>query len=84
MADGGLKLELNEALSRELIRAADQAGVPVGDLATGFIARGLTDRWSISLARLAEYDRTGEFVEAETAIREFEEALRAALKAKRQ
>jgi hypothetical protein len=75
MADGSIKLELNADLSERLAAAADEAGIPVQDFAAGLIGRGLDDRWAITKARLAEYDRTGESVDAKEALARFRTAI---------
>jgi hypothetical protein len=75
MADGSLKLELNEALGERLKAAAEAAGRPVDDYAAQLISQGLDDRWSEAVARLAEYDRTGESIPLEDALARFDTAL---------
>ena len=75
MDDGALKLELDVGLRERLKAAADGAGRSVGDYAAQLIEQGLEHRWSESLARLAEYDRTGEHVPAEEALARFKAAV---------
>jgi hypothetical protein len=64
MADGGLKLELDEALGARLKAAADAAGRPVEAFAAELISGGLDDDWAESYSRFAEYQRTGESLDA--------------------
>jgi predicted transcriptional regulator len=71
MADGELTLKLDDETARRLQAAADAAGVPVGDYAADLIAGSLGEDWTEALARLEEYDRTGEYVSLETALLHF-------------
>jgi predicted transcriptional regulator len=82
MADGALTVELDEALSERLKLAAEAAGRRVDDYAAQLISQALDDRWSESLARLAEYDRTGEYVPAEEALDRFRNAVSERLRKK--
>jgi hypothetical protein len=77
MADGGLKLELDEALSARLKAAADAVGRPVDAYAVELISGGLDDDWAESYARFAEYERTGEYLSAEVAMEDFRKAVAA-------
>jgi hypothetical protein len=83
MADGGFKLELEPVLGERLKAAADAAGSSVEDYAAGLISRGLDDDWAEDYARYAEYQRTGEYIDAEVAMRGFREAVAARFRAKR-
>jgi hypothetical protein len=83
MADGGLKFELDEALSARVRAAADAVGRPVEDFATNLIAYGLDDDWAESYARFAEYERTGESVDVEVALAAFHERLAERFRSKR-
>ncbi len=82
MADGGLKLELDEALGRRLNEAAVALGQSAGDLAAKLISHGLDD-WAQDFARFAEYERTGEYIDAEIAMAEFRQAVTDRIAAKR-
>ena len=75
MADGGLKLELDEALTARLKAAADAAGRPIDAYAAELIADGLDDGWSESYARYADYQRTGEYLDAEHEMKVFKQAV---------
>jgi len=75
VADGSIKLELGPVLSGRLVTAAEEAGQGVDDYAAQLIARGLDDHWAIAEARLAEYDRTGEYVPADEAMAAFRAAI---------
>lgn len=62
MADGELILKLDDETARRLRAAAEAAGQPVEAFAAELIAGGLTGDWGEALARLDEYDRTGEYM----------------------
>lgn len=83
MADGGLKLELDEALSARLKAAADAVGRPVDAYAAELISGGLDDDWTESYARYAEYQRTGEYLDADVALEAFRKAVAARVRSKR-
>jgi hypothetical protein len=68
MGDGGLIVELDETLSRRLEAAAASAGRSPVDYALSLIAEGLDEDWAEDDARFAEYERTGESVDAEEAL----------------
>jgi hypothetical protein len=77
MADGELKLKLDDDTARRL-QAAAAAGLPVADYAAELISDGLAapdPRWREAYAALEEYDRTGEGVSLEEALAEFRTAL---------
>jgi hypothetical protein len=61
MADGEITIKLDEATISALDAKAKAAGLTPDDYARNVIqvAVGVLDRWAISKARLAEYDRTG-------------------------
>jgi hypothetical protein len=82
MADGGFQLELDAELGERLTAAAGAVGRSAAEFAADLIAKGLDDGWEESLARLAEYDRTGEYVDADVALRHFREVLAERLKAR--
>lgn len=79
MADGELKISLDDETARRLKDAADAAGLSVGDYARDLIAESLCDDgdddWSESIRALEEYDRTGESVSVEEAMKEFHAAV---------
>lgn len=75
MADGELTLKLDDDTVRRLKAAAEAAGRPVADYAAELLSGALADRWSLSLRRLEEYDRTGEYVPLEEALTEFRVAV---------
>ena len=83
MADGELKLELGEALSARLKAAADAAGQPAEAYAAELIAESLDDNWADAYARFAEYERTGEFLDAETEMTRFQQAVAEQVRIKR-
>jgi predicted transcriptional regulator len=68
MADGGLTIELQAGLAERLKEAARAAGRSTDDFASELIAQGLADDWTEARASLAEYDRSGEFVDAKEAL----------------
>jgi hypothetical protein len=71
MADGGLTIEIDEILGAQLKQAAAEAGRSAQDYASVLIAQGLADKWAGARASLAEYDQTGEFVDADEALSGF-------------
>ncbi|HEY3696740.1 hypothetical protein [Phenylobacterium sp.] len=75
MAEGELTLKLDNETARRLQEAADAAGVPVGDYAADLIADSLSDDWGEDFRRLAEYDRTGEFMSVEEGVTFFRDEL---------
>jgi len=75
MADGELILKLDDDTLRRLQAAADAVGVSIDGYAADVLAGALADRWSVSLRRLEEYDRTGEYVPLEEALAEFRGAV---------
>jgi hypothetical protein len=83
MADGDFRLDLSEDLGKRLVAAAAAAGRPVADYAANLIAYGLEDDWAEDLARAEAYDRTGEFLDAATALTEFRTELQRRFREKR-
>ncbi len=83
MADGSLKLDLDAGVHERLRAAAGAVGRSIEDYAANLIAQGLDDDWAEDYARAAEYERTGEYIDAETAMREFREKLEQRLSEKR-
>jgi len=68
MADGDFKLELSEELGRRLKAAAEAAGLSAEAFASALIAQGLGDDWAEASVSLADYDRTGAYVDAREAL----------------
>jgi len=68
MADGGFTIELDAALGARLREAAEAVGRSAEDYASELIAQGLADDWAEARASLANYDRSGEYVDARTAL----------------
>jgi hypothetical protein len=68
MADGGLTIELDAALGARLREAAEAVGRSAEEYASTLIAQGLADEWAEARASLADYDRTGDYVEAKEAL----------------
>ncbi|WP_293680295.1 hypothetical protein [uncultured Phenylobacterium sp.] len=84
MADGELRLTLNDEMRRRLGEAAEAAGMSIEAYALGVLLDELdSDPLSISRARLAEYRRTGESISVEEAMTHFDAELEAALARKR-
>ncbi|MBR7620667.1 hypothetical protein JKL49_14840 [Phenylobacterium sp. 20VBR1] len=75
MADGELTLKLDDDTARRLKAAADAAGQAVEDYAQALITDRLDDRWSESVRRLEEYDRTGESLSVQEALDHFDTSL---------
>jgi predicted transcriptional regulator len=76
MADGGLTIELNEALAERVRALAEASGTTAEALVCEAVS-DYVDDWSQTLDPLAGYDRTGQFVDAEEAMRDFQEAVAA-------
>jgi len=70
MADGSVTIELDADLGARLKDAAAAAGRSPDEMAANLIQHGLDDDWAETRARLAEYDRTGESVDAHEAMAE--------------
>ena len=68
MADGGLTIELDAELATRLREAAKAAGRSTDDYASELISQGLAEDWTDARSSLAEYDRTGEYVDATQAL----------------
>ena len=83
MADGGIKLELSEALSTRLKAAADAAGRPAEAYAAELIADGLDEDWAEAHARYAEYERTGLYLEAKAEMARFRQTVAERVRLKR-
>jgi predicted transcriptional regulator len=76
MADDAMKVELDSALAGKVRVFAAAAGTDV----EGVVRRAVSnyvDDWSITLDRLAQYDRDGESLDAETVLAEFKSAVAA-------
>lgn len=74
MTDGGLKVELEPDLADRVRVFATAAGAEVASIVRDAVA-DYVDDWSETIARLAEYDRTGESVDGEEALRRFEDTV---------
>ena len=78
MADGGLKLEIDEALAERLRVAAEASGESVQDFALQALRAATDDEdWAEDYARVADYEATGRFVPAAEAMSEFRAAVEA-------
>ena len=75
MADDGMKIDLDDALRRRLNAAAAAAGSPPEVMAAELIRQALDPSWDEDFARIAEYDRTGEFISVEQFVTELREAV---------
>jgi len=75
MADGGLHIELDEALAARIRAAASGAGMTPEAYASSMLRTALDDLSETS-ARLAEYDRTGVAYALEDVVAEFEQRVR--------
>jgi hypothetical protein len=82
MADGGLTIELNEGLAQRVKDAAEALGQSADQFANELIAKSLDDGWAEARASLAEYDRTGEYVDADVALADFRKELERRLAAR--
>jgi predicted transcriptional regulator len=83
MADDGFTVRIDSDLAGRVKAAAEAAGRSVEDYAADLIASGLDDDWAEDYARYADYKRTGEFIDAETALRDFRQGVAARLAARR-
>ncbi len=83
MADGGLKLELDEALSNRLVAAAEASGKPPAAYAAELIGEALEDEWSEAERRWIEHQKTGESISLDEAMDRLERNLEARFAAKR-
>jgi len=81
MADGELKVELDTDLAERVRIFAAAAGARVESVVRDAVA-GYVDDWSMTLERLAEFDRTGESTDAEEALSRFQHAVAARAKNK--
>ena len=85
MADGAITLTLDDETVRRRDEAARRAGVTPEAYAAGLLSAVVTEEagetplhdWTEANRRLAEYDRTGEFVEAGPALDAFVAEVRA-------
>ena len=87
MADGALTLILDDATAARLAEAAALAGQTPEAYAADRLAETLSPPlahdWTEANERLAEYDRTGEYVTLEDALASFHDEVEAALAARR-
>ena len=80
MADGGLTLEIDDALAERLRAIAEASGESVEDFAMQALRAAADDEdWAEDYARVAEYEATGRFIPAEQAMAEFRAAVEARL-----
>jgi len=82
MADGGLNLSIDNDLAKRLRAAADAAGESVQDYAINALKAATDDGWAETHASLAEYDRTGEYIDADVALANFRAELERRLAAR--
>jgi predicted transcriptional regulator len=69
MADDGFRIELDADLGAQLQAAARAVGVSADAYASELISQALGDPdWRETRESLANYDRTGEFVDADEAL----------------
>ena len=74
MADG-MDIHLSDGLARRLKAAAEAAGVDPVDYARQLLDVAIEDDFAEDDRRWAEYQRTGETVSLEDAIKAFDEAI---------
>ena len=77
MADGGLKLEIDEALAERLRVAAEASGESVEAFALHALRAAADEDWAEDYARVAEYEATGRSIPAVEAMAEFRAAVEA-------
>lgn len=63
MADDGIRIDLDDALTERARRFAVADGTPVDAVIRHAVADYIDD-WTETLARLAEFDRTGDSLDA--------------------
>jgi hypothetical protein len=79
MADGELRLKLDDETQRQLAEHAAALGVTVETYVLDMIAEDMElDPIAVSIARLEEYDRTGAFMTVDQAMAHFDRELEAA------
>ena len=84
MADGELRLKLDDETQRRLGENAGALGLSIEAYVLEMIAEDVeADPLAVSIARLEEYDRTGEYISVEEALAHFDRELQAALARKR-
>ena len=84
MVDGELTLKLDEEMRRRLADLAGLTGVSVETYGLEIMADDLEhDGLAASRIRLAEYDRTGEYITVEEAMAHFDRAVEARLSERR-
>ena len=76
MADGEVTVELDSTLAGKVRVFASAAGTDVESVVREAVAN-LVDDWSITLDRLAQYDRDGHSLDAEAVLAEFQAAVAA-------
>ena len=82
MADGGLKLELDQDLSARLSAAAEQAGRPVAAYAAELIGEALDVDWSEAERSWNDFQRTGYSISVDQAFDALDARLEAAFATK--
>ena len=81
MADG-FQIEIDAEMAERLKAAAQAAGVEPATYALEVLGSALDSDWTESLKRLEEYDRTGESISLEEALKEFHGAVEDELRSK--
>ena len=80
MADGELRLTLDDEDLARLRAAAEAAGQPLEAYARDLLIGGAAEnRWAESRQRISEYDQTGAYITVEEAMAHFDSELEARL-----
>jgi len=77
MPDGGLKLEIGEALAERLRLAAQASGESLEDFARHALEAAADEDWAEDYARVAEFEASGRFVPADRAMADLRAAVEA-------
>jgi hypothetical protein len=82
MADGDVTLKITPALAERLHKVAQAAGESLESFALSVLEEAADDNWAEELRRYEEYRTTGEFIDADTFVRDLREGLEVRLAAK--
>lgn len=82
MADGGLKIEIDDALAARLRVVAEAAGESVQDFALHALRAAADEDWAEDYARVAAYEVTGKSIPAGEFMAEFRAAVETRLAGK--
>ncbi len=75
MADGGLKIDVDDVLAERLRVVAEAAGESVQDFALQALRAAADEDWAEDYARVAKYEATGQAIPAAEFIADFRAAV---------